>query len=756
MPKTSTKAEFNAFVKGIISEASPLNFPENASLDEQNFELNRDGTRRRRLGMDMESGGTLRTITHPEYLLQFIPDAFKWLDAGTQPENDFLVVQEGNTLHIFKMTVDSMSSDGYITSITLNELPIMKEYSLSSVDGRLVVAAGVAKIGIVSYENGVFKIEYTRLKTRDLWGIDESDKKYEEDIQYRGSLDLNHYYNLQNQSWGIPRKNSSNTLVDPIQSYLLEYLVAPSNSESVWPGLQFQPVSGGSEPFERLYPKLYGEMLGTSIKSAKGYYIIDVLDRGTSREEAFTANYAKYPSLLNSSMAFKKDSTVGGASVVNEFAGRIFYGGFTGDVTDPMDRSPNLSNYIFFTQLVKSKQDYAKCYQEGDPTSRESSDIVDTDGGFIRVSGANRIVGMATLGNSQIILATNGVWALVGGNDYGFSATNYRVDKLSSFGCISKKSIVSDGSKLFYWSENGIYVVGATQTGGLGVNSITEQSIQRKYQAIDNGSKSTSYGVYDTLSNKIKWVYQTEKLFSKTNSTYELILDLVLGSFYINKLYSTENREYEVISGVDTNRYTVFNEYENVVVIKDNVVSDSDQVVYENIKKKSAIQNVRYLFIKYDGDQYKFSFSYYKNSNFKDWNVVDAKAYLLTGAVNATDSSAIKQVPYLLTMMRPTETSIDEQGIVQSQSGCKMQFVWEWTNSPDTGRWSNEQLVYRLSRVHLAKLSIDSTSTGFDVISSKTKIRGQGRAFSVLFSTVEEKDCQLLGWNISLNANPIT
>jgi len=50
-----TERVFRSFVKGLITEASPLTFPENASIDEQNFVLNRDGSRSRRLGIDYES-----------------------------------------------------------------------------------------------------------------------------------------------------------------------------------------------------------------------------------------------------------------------------------------------------------------------------------------------------------------------------------------------------------------------------------------------------------------------------------------------------------------------------------------------------------------------------------------------------------------------------------------------------------------------------------------------------------------------------
>lgn len=56
MARQQAQAEINNFVGGLVTEASPLTFPENASLDEKNFVLNRDGSRRRRLGMRIMTG----------------------------------------------------------------------------------------------------------------------------------------------------------------------------------------------------------------------------------------------------------------------------------------------------------------------------------------------------------------------------------------------------------------------------------------------------------------------------------------------------------------------------------------------------------------------------------------------------------------------------------------------------------------------------------------------------------------------------
>ena len=56
----SGEKSYKTFIKGLVTEANALTFPENASVDEDNFALMRDGSRSRRLGVDYESGYTLK------------------------------------------------------------------------------------------------------------------------------------------------------------------------------------------------------------------------------------------------------------------------------------------------------------------------------------------------------------------------------------------------------------------------------------------------------------------------------------------------------------------------------------------------------------------------------------------------------------------------------------------------------------------------------------------------------------------------
>src|SRR5690554_5614941 len=92
--KQQQRAEINTFIQGLITEASPLNFPENASKDEENFELNRDGSRNRRLGMDVESLGIYRdTGISTEGINEAGISAFKWEEVSGDPSLEFLVLQ---------------------------------------------------------------------------------------------------------------------------------------------------------------------------------------------------------------------------------------------------------------------------------------------------------------------------------------------------------------------------------------------------------------------------------------------------------------------------------------------------------------------------------------------------------------------------------------------------------------------------------------------------------------------------------------
>ena len=764
MPKRGTRAEINTFIQGLITEASPLNFPVNASLDESNFELNRDGTRDRRLGMDFEpsyelisSGVTVSTVASAAI------NTFKWYSINGLVSQEFLVAQVNKKLFFFDLDQTNISRDGQKGFVELTSFPEEVRYSFAALEGKLVVAAGVSTVAVVTYNSTTeaFSVTYESIKVRDVWGVQVPSSSYETDDSFRGTtIPLQHRYNLVNQSWGIPRKNKAGTLVNPVTQYATDLGVYPSNSETVWAGLQFQPVSGATDPFERIYTNLYNEVLGADRKAPKGYFVIDLLKRGSSRMTVYANNSTKHPALGTSTISLVTDETPGGATAVAAFAGRVFYAGFTGDVISGDARSPILSDYVVFSQAVKSASDIVKCYQEGDITSRENSDLVDTDGGFLRIAGARGIVGLYNLESHLIVLATNGVWSIAGGSDYGFSATNYIVSKISTFGGLSDSSVIIENGRMFYWSADGIYVVARGDAGTFVVQSLTVSSIQTFYENIPASSKIKVIGSHDTFTKKLRWLYKSDALFSPLSETKELVFDLTLNAFYPSTIQNVTGNVVEVIGGFQSKPFDTGTSFNPVVVDDEDVYSDLEQVGIESDIRKSGIQSLRYLTLVSEEGALGITFSYYYNNDFKDWysfdNVgVDAKAYVLTGSQVAEDSAVDKQIPYLIMHFRRTESGVI--GFVPNrQSGCLVRSQWNWANTIVSGKWSPLFQAYRYREPRFVENTADTYDNGYETIVTKNKLRGRGKAFALYFETESGKDCRILGWNMTLNANTVT
>jgi hypothetical protein len=101
--------EYNTFAKGIITEANALNFPENASIDEANFVLNRDGSRQIRLGMDFEAGYTATAVSSMTSAAIGV-SCHEWINAGNTVSNQFAVVQVGDKLLVYNADASAISS----------------------------------------------------------------------------------------------------------------------------------------------------------------------------------------------------------------------------------------------------------------------------------------------------------------------------------------------------------------------------------------------------------------------------------------------------------------------------------------------------------------------------------------------------------------------------------------------------------------------------------------------------------------------
>lgn len=171
MPRQIEPVEFNTFIAGYVTEASPLTFPQNASLDEENFVLNRNGSRQRRQGFDLEKNYSTidSAVTFPADG-NVICTSYKWANVGGIANKTLIVVQIQNSILFFDGGADPIST-GLIGTWQYDlSQPIVK-FSFASVDGMLVVVTGRKGVDLFQFDGSNLSIMTKRLLIRDLFGV---------------------------------------------------------------------------------------------------------------------------------------------------------------------------------------------------------------------------------------------------------------------------------------------------------------------------------------------------------------------------------------------------------------------------------------------------------------------------------------------------------------------------------------------------------------------------------------------------------
>src|SRR5690625_3270533 len=511
MSRNYKAAEYNTFVKGFVTEASPLTFPEDASLDEENFKLNHDGSRSRRLGLDLEDNFTPYSLSSGEDTLS----AYRWIGAGGSSTTNVVCVQAGSRIDFFYES-DYLSGSKFY-DYTLSGTSPDQTFSFSQSGDDLIVVCGSKDIHVFTYEHVCMTHTYVRLKIKDLLEID--DKATGRDLLSPDSINYmttegegiigQHIYNLWNRGCGIPRLAweaddlFGETVSDPIDTFEKHKVYSeeghyfqrkggkwPSNADSVSPYLYADTTAeNGSKTVKRFDSDSAFKNNPGNTSAPYGYFIIDALDRSSGRIDAIKNLYDTMDGLNGSYKskaisAIKKDESKTGPTVSASYSGRAWFGGFTDDTIGGDGQSPKLGSYVFFSQLTSHPSDVFKCYQDADPTDADKSGMVDTDGGFVRIKGMQGIVGMESIGTRLFILAKNGVWMLSGPNGAGFSDTGYETSLLTKAGCISKGSVVAIKDNIFYWSEDGIYLIHRNEFGDYISDNITDSKIKKYFISI--------------------------------------------------------------------------------------------------------------------------------------------------------------------------------------------------------------------------------------------------------------------------------
>ena len=203
MPRGEITTVQNKLTRGLIREATGLNFPEDGVTDASNVKFDPVGFVERRKGIDLESEAETSSYTNTDGVIK----EFVWNAVAGTGKFTFLVLQKGSNVHFYKLTdTSNVSSVLEAVSLDLEDYKAagssnIKETpaSFSSGQGYLYIAHPKCDPVIVRWnsDSSAFEAAKVTILIRDFEGLDDTLSTDENP----STLSKEHHYNLLNQGW---------------------------------------------------------------------------------------------------------------------------------------------------------------------------------------------------------------------------------------------------------------------------------------------------------------------------------------------------------------------------------------------------------------------------------------------------------------------------------------------------------------------------------------------------------------------------
>lgn len=736
MPRSVATSVDNSFVKGLITEATGLNFPENASTETFNCVFEHTGEVSRRLGIDYESDFVLNDI--PASTGNAIRE-FLWKAVAQNGEFTFVVIQIGNVLSFYSVEDTAISATKKSFTVDLDTYKVTGSPTVNDItcsfdsgNGYLFITHPYCEPIYVSYDSTSDTITSTSIdvRIRDFEGIEDT----LEDDERPTVLTKEHHYNLLNQGWGVDVSCTSNltnwTQGSPLENWRTAALYAradfPANADIWWSFKSImRPVVNATgnvivatpvEAFSMVEAQ-NADKTGNS-RAPRGHYIFTAwnIDRaGVTYSVGDTQTSLTGIPVISS--GYQRPSQVA------FYASRVWYAGVNYN---------QYNNKIYFSKIIERTTDFGRCYQTNDPTTEKAADLLPSDGGFVIIPAIAKIVKMQQVGHALFIFATNGVWKIEGSSGIGFAANDYSVVKVSTIGAISDTSFVDVEGQPMWWNSDGIWTVNSDPTGTAAkVDSLSFTTIQTFIdQNVSNTNKRYVKGTYNPLEKVVQWLYRTTEATSvQQNYQYDGILNLSL----INQSFYpwTNTSESNFLVGLVVVQGTSgISNTENVVDSLGAIVTTGAGNVTVNVSSSSEIVTLfKYLVV----NNNQLTFAEFDNEDYLDWasddEDIDFSSYFITGYKVHGDGIRKFQSNY---------TQIFTRNEVSSQ--FDFQSRWDYAISGNTGRWSNVQRVI-------------VNNLNYDFRTKRLKNRGHGKVLQYKVTSVTGKPFNIIGWVSTESAN---
>lgn len=712
MPRQAGIVVENNFTGGLITQASGLNFPENACVETYNCEFSLDGSVQRRAGIDFETNYTTKTINRDGCAV----NSYVWRNVGGNGDVTLIVLQVGATIYFYKTTSSSLSLGAVSTTVTLTGVAgapsvITSEATFSDGNGYLFVTHPFCEPMRVSYNTSTDTATATNItiKIRDFEG-DTADPYAvsERPTATLAALNVNHKYNLYNQGWLQP-VTATATATANLAAWDTSQTTMPSNADIMW------TFKNSSDVFSM---STIDNVIRGNTPAPKGHYILTLSNQDRDTASGLSGTTATTTSYYRpSTSAF--------------WAGRVFYSGIAYN---------KFNSSIYFTQVVEREEQYGFCYQKNDPTAEDEFDLLPDDGGVIRIQEAGTIYKIGTVPGGLVAWAANGVWFITGSSGLGFTANDYTVQKISTIPTLNASSFVDVLGTWIWWNAEGIYVL-ASEGGNLpGIQSLTDTKIKSFYDAIPLNSKRYAKGIYDRLAKKVQWVYRSDDTTQITSAyEYDRILNLntLTGAFFPwTVAEGTPKINGLVLGDVNSGATTL----DNVIDGSSNNVIDGsgNQIVAFTTASVSAVPSIKYITSYSSGGSYAFTFADEASSNYLDWFRYDAvgvdySSYFITGYKTRGNAIKDQQTNWVNIFTRMSDNELQYY----------FQAIWDFAATGNTGRWSSRQHVIE-------------DDTDYVTRSKRLKVRGHGKTLQFYISSVTGEPLDILGWSSmdSVNAIP--
>ena len=699
MPQSLIQRTVNTFVKGLITEASELTFPENASVDELNCALERDGTRRRRQALTYEDNHVLSDVVVPQGALVQTLD---WFNAAGQTNLEFLVVQVNNILYFYEKSADPLSANKYADTVNLNTYtasnnlsPSEERIQVTSLNGALIVASPAINTFYVEFDTSAktFSETVIAFKERDFEWQGSDTEITSEYFADDSTPSLERTYDAKNVGWGQGGGPATYTYA------LTHAWYAGKDANGAFNATDWEEIYSGSS------------------LAANGHFVVNVFSKVRT--------------------GLTTEVETGRFRSVAAYAGRVFYAG--------IDSAKN-GGKVYFSRLTERMADVGNCYQVFDPTSEIISDLLDTDGGVVRIPDAHNIRKLHVLGASLLVFAENGVWA-VAGVDNVFRATEYAITRISDVGLTNENSfIVADGLPV-WWSKTGIFAI--KQGESLNVptaQNLSLSTIQTFWNKIPNEKKAQVHVEYDKVNQRVFWFYPdaTESIDYKYNNI--LVMDLALQAFYPWKIADQDTDTSYIIgtsyySGLGSTATEL-----QVVNGADTIINGSDTVIATLYRDYLQGDSEIKVLVR-DGTTGKMTFATFRGFTYLDWSDANYKSYAEAGYDFMGDMTTFKTAPYVTTYMRVTEDGYVASGAGYdfiNPSSCLMSVSWNLTKANSTPRE-----IYKLKDVPVVDPNdLSSIHYPTDTVVTKSKVRGRGRSMKLRFESAAGKDFHLVGYEV--------